>query len=197
MNFDFRRLSNTYFVMRHGRSLANEKEIIVSDPAKGVSGYGLTEQGKLDVAKSVNEAKENNILDASTIIISSDFTRATETANIAAKILGAKDAVLTPKLRERYFGQLEATHNSNYQMVWDEDVVDHTHTTNSVESVADVLARGLSLISELEEKYVSRNILLVSHGDTLQILQTAFKDTHPSKHRSLVHLKTAEIRALH
>jgi broad specificity phosphatase PhoE len=187
---------NEYFVIRHGKSLANEREIIVSDPKEGVVGYGLTEEGKLEVARTVNEAKENNILDASAIIISSDFIRARETANIAAEILGVKEVIQTPKLRERYFGQWEATHNSNYQKVWDDDVKDHTHTANDVESVADVLARGIALIKELEEKYSSQRILLVSHGDTLQILQTAFKQEHPSKHRSLDHLGTAEIRRL-
>jgi broad specificity phosphatase PhoE len=39
-------------------------------------------------------------------------------------------------------------------------------------------------------------VVLVSHGDVLQILQTAFEGLDPSKHRSIPHLPTAELRQL-
>ena len=189
-------LSNTYFVLRHGKSKANEEEIIVSDPEAGIAGYGLTAAGKDEVLASVKKAREENMLDESVVIVSSDFQRTKETAELAASVLHTKELIFTPKLRERYFGGWDRQHNSNYQRVWDEDARDHTHTVRGVESVADVLARAMSLIEDLEKKYSSRKILLVSHGDTLQILQTAFKAAHPSTHRSLDHLKTAEIRRL-
>jgi broad specificity phosphatase PhoE len=38
--------------------------------------------------------------------------------------------------------------------------------------------------------------VLVSHGDTLQILQAAFLRMSPTRHRSLPGLETAEIRRL-
>ncbi|GEM_PF-6369883 len=41
-----------------------------------------------------------------------------------------------------------------------------------------------------------KTILLVSHGDPLQILETAFKDISPALHRSLPHLQTGDVRAL-
>ncbi len=196
MTSELRELRNTYFVMRHGRSLANEQELIVSDFNDAALGYRLTEEGRAEVKKSAEYAKEQKFLDDSTVIVSSDFARARETAEIVASVLGVKDVALHAKLRERFFGEWEKTHNSNYQKVWDADNDDYTHKDRGVESVADVLERGISLVEELEEKYSRKNILLVSHGDTLQILQTAFEKVHPSRHRSLVHLRTAEIRLL-
>jgi hypothetical protein len=39
-------------------------------------------------------------------------------------------------------------------------------------------------------------VALVSHGDTLQILQAAFAGVAPNLHRSLPHLKNCEVRPL-
>jgi broad specificity phosphatase PhoE len=49
---------------------------------------------------------------------------------------------------------------------------------------------------DLERRYSGRAILLVSHGDPLQILQAGFLLIDPSGHRSLPPLETAEIRPL-
>jgi glucosyl-3-phosphoglycerate phosphatase len=59
-----------------------------------------------------------------------------------------------------------------------------------------VLDRATAFVVELERRYSGRDILLVSHGDTLQILQAGFLRIDPSRHRSLPDLATAEIRWL-
>lgn len=53
-----------------------------------------------------------------------------------------------------------------------------------------------AFIMDLERRHSGRDILLVSHGDTLQILRAGFLRMSPSQHRSLPELKTAEIRQL-
>ena len=103
---------------------------------------------------------------------------------------------MTPKLRERFFGAWEKQHNSNYQNVWADDILDGAHKHNDVESTREVLSRTTSLIRELENSYTGRTILLVSHGDALQILQTAFERVDSSCHRLVPHLETGEIRRL-
>ena len=45
-------------------------------------------------------------------------------------------------------------------------------------------------------RFADTTVLLVSHGDALQILQTAFHRMDASRHRQLDHLDTAEIRLL-
>jgi broad specificity phosphatase PhoE len=59
-----------------------------------------------------------------------------------------------------------------------------------------VLDRVTALVTDLERRYAGRDILLVSHGDTLQILQAGFLRMNPAAHRRLPHLGMAEIRAL-
>jgi broad specificity phosphatase PhoE len=68
---------------------------------------------------------------------------------------------------------------------------------SDVEPVAAVLDRATGFIADLERQHSGRDILLVSHGDTLQILQAGFLRIDPSRHRSLPHLATAEFRRLH
>jgi broad specificity phosphatase PhoE len=175
---------------------ANEEGIIVSDPAHGVLGYGLTNQGREEVRAAAMSAPEHGILDKETIIFFSDFSRTKETAEIVAEVLGVKKVTKTPKLRERFFGDWEKMPSTHYDKVWNDDKRDHTHKNNGVESVSEVLERVLSLINDIEEGYSGKKILLVSHGDTLQILQTAFENSSPSAHRMLLPLQTAEIRKL-
>lgn len=194
MNLDIHKLHNIYFVMRHGKSQANHEELIISTPERGVDGYGLTQEGEQQARASAQNRKSEDILDESTIFVSSDFSRAKETAEIAAEVLGANPPVITALLRERNFGHYEGTHNSNYKKAWEVDARNASHDDTGVEEVADVRARALSLLESLEEKYQGKNIVLVSHGDTLQILLTAFAEVEPHTHRELAHLQTAEIR---
>jgi broad specificity phosphatase PhoE len=189
-------LHNRYFIMRHGKSRANEEGVILSHPEIGTTDYGLVEEGIQQAKSSALEAKSNKVLDNTTVIVSSDFTRARETAEIAREILGADKIIITPLLRERSFGNWEGKPNKHYQDVWNDDRNDAHHKINNVESTAEVLTRTIALIKELEDKYHGRNMLLVSHGDALQILQTAFEKVSSSHHRSLKHLETAEIREL-
>jgi len=189
-------LKNRYFALRHGKSEANLLGIILSNPAEGVPKYGLTDEGKAQVRASAERALADGLLGAETIIISSDFKRAIETARITQEVLGAAPIQLTDRLRERSFGFHEGKSNERYQLVWNDDAKDPTHTVESVESVESVLERATSLILEQEEQFEGKTFLLVSHGDTLQILQTAFAGVSGAKHRSLPHLETAEIREL-
>jgi broad specificity phosphatase PhoE len=59
-----------------------------------------------------------------------------------------------------------------------------------------VLDRVTALVADLERRHAGRDILLVSHGDTLQILEAGFLRLDPSRHRRLSPLATAEIREL-
>lgn len=187
------KLKNHYFIIRHGESRANVKGIILSHPEAGTKAFGLTEKGKKQVEES---ASKNKVLDKSTIIYSSDFKRARETAEIARKVFKTKPVHLTKKLRERWFGGWERTHNSNYHKVWVDDKVNPEHKNMKVESASEVQARTTSLIIELEKEYSGKKILLVAHGDALQILITGFMKQCASSHRDIKHLEVAEIREL-
>src|SRR5512144_204952 len=100
-------LRNSYYALRHGRSVANDEELIVSHPDQGVPEYGLSEEGRRQVAESVAEAMRRGLLDENTLVVTSDFARARQSAGIAAELLGARTIIVTPRLRERFFGKWE------------------------------------------------------------------------------------------
>jgi probable phosphoglycerate mutase len=188
-------LRNSYFVLRHGQSQANVQSIIISDPEVGTISYGLTDTGRRQV-----EARLENLppsFDASLKIISSDFLRATETAAIISAGLAATGPVrYTEKLRERFFGELDGGADKRYAEVWELDSLDAQHSTFGVETTESVVKRTVSLVRELEAHYRGSVVLLVAHGDVLQLLQTAFEAISPTRHRQLPPLQVAEIRQL-
>jgi glucosyl-3-phosphoglycerate phosphatase len=184
-------LRNRYRGMRHGQSKANVKNVIVScidndDPGE----YGLTDAGREQVLIAV----AGSALPGDTLIYCSDFARALETARIVSTALGAADVTVTEALRERYFGDWEGTASDNYAAVWAADKTSPDHSESHVEPVNSVLARATEFVVTLEERYSGRDILLVSHGDTLQILQTGFSLMNPGRHRELPHFEPGEIR---
>ena len=188
------RLGNHYFAMRHGHSLANQQGIIVSRPENGCNGFGLSESGRTQVQTSLLQQDQ---LDGNTLIISSDFNRAFESAVIAAELLGCGgDVEIDRRLRERDFGELELGPDDAYADVWRQDALDADNCYRSGESANQVMMRVTGLIAELEQRQQGATFLLVSHGDALQILQTAFARREASAHRQLPHLQTAEIRRL-
>ncbi len=191
---EFDRLDNRYFAMRHGHSLANAQGIIVSHPENGCRGYGLSESGRSQVAQSLSRASG---LNAETLIICSDFKRARESADIACSMLACRTPVVTEqRLRERNFGSYELSADSGYEEVWQQDALDADSRRNGVESVNQVMQRVTLVVRDLERQYGEASILLVSHGDALQILQAAFARRDGSIHREQEHLHTAQIRRL-
>ena len=188
------RLANRYHVMRHGQSKANLRAVIVNRIETDASGdYGLTERGR----EQVRAAARGCSLPAGTLIFSSDFARAAQTAQIMRAHLGAPGVVTATALRERCFGRWEGSGTENYQAVWAADQAGAGHADDGVEQADAVLDRVTAIIVDLEREHAGRDILLVSHGDTLQILQAGFARMDPARHRRLPHLETAEIRRLH
>ena len=188
------RLANRYLAMRHGHSLANAQGIIVSHPGNGCAGFGLSELGRAQVKQSL---RREVLLGVETLIVCSDFKRARESAEIAHALLNCANPVsLEPGLRERHFGEFELSADTGYTDVWREDMANPDHCWRGVESANQVMRRVTAVIRELEGQYTGATLLLVSHGDALQILQTAFARRAASDHRELEHLQTAEIRQL-
>ena len=188
------RLANRFSVMRHAQSKANAGGIIVSRIEDDRQGdYGLTEHGRQQALAAAQICG----LPGDTVIYSSDFSRARQTAEIVRAHLGAPEVVIAEALRERCFGHWEGSVTGNYALVWAADETDPVHADGNVEPAAAVLDRTTALIVQLERRHCGRDILLISHGDTLQILQAGFLGVDPSRHRTLPHLATAEIRQLH
>ena len=179
--------------MRHGESLANRRGLIVSYPQNAILDYGLTAKG----AEQVMNAALATRLDTNAIIVSSDFLRARETAEIMKSVIGCdQEVIIDIELRERYFGNWEMTDHANYETVWQNDINNPGLSQEEVETVDRVLVRGLSVIERMESAFEGKSILLVGHGDVLQILLSHHHNINPRFHRSLSSIGNADIRSL-
>jgi broad specificity phosphatase PhoE len=180
---------------------------------------GLTERGRQEVQESSDAwiaAHGDTIRRAwqqgGLWIVSSPFSRSRETAEILVERLQhwhrqqapALVIRLEAELRERDFGRFEGQSPSGplYRRIWDQDATNPEGTPWGVESAAAVQRRGAALIARLELE-ASANpyqvTVLVSHGDTLKILQTSAQAQSAAAHQDASRVKpfhTGEMRAL-
>ncbi len=187
-------LKNRYAGLRHGQSEGNVQGVVVSDPKRGENGFGLTEEGRRQVERSVRDALERKIITGNVVVYTSDFLRAKETAEIAVSLIPGAILQYAGALRERSFGELEGERDTVYEGVWAQDFYDATHTKRGVESVASVADRMLRCISGIEKEWKDFTVLLVSHGDPLNILSAVWEGRCLETHRKLNPWQTAEVR---
>ncbi|HSV95995.1 MAG TPA: histidine phosphatase family protein [Spirochaetota bacterium] len=186
-------LVNEYYIMRHGQSEANIGRFICSSPGDGLESCGLTPEG-------VRQAREAALRDFSgvkdVVVYSSDFLRARQTAETVAECVKAERIIFTPLLRERFFGKYDRGDDTRYSEVWKADSGNPDNEAAGVESPAAVRKRALAAVRWCENDCSGKTILLVSHGDILQILFAAFLGLPPDRHREIAPIANAEIRRL-
>lgn len=193
MDLSVEDLKNRYYAFRHGESMANVEGIIVSDPEVGRQGYGLSEKGRLQVRSS---AEKLALLIQDAVLLSSDFLRAVETAEIVRSALGVDSLRLDARLRERFFGQWEGMHYLNYSAAWEKDEMNAELEVNGAESANAVRRRMEDVIVALESEFSDRNVVLVSHGDPLRLMQASFCGLEMEQNRTIPYYETAEFRRL-
>ncbi len=189
-------MNNKYYILRHGESEANRLNLIISSPENGITNYGLTENGRNQAAEAGRRLVENGFDSKNTVFFSSDFKRAYETAQIAAGAIDIELIYVTPALRERFFGIYEKQSSSNYELVWELDKNGREDHSTYVEPVYRIAERATALINNCEKWFTGKNIILVSHGDILQITLTVTAGKSPNQHREIEHLQNCELREL-
>ena len=132
-----------------------------------------------------------------TVMVSSLFKRAKQTAEIIHNVLECKEPLqIDEALNERSFGSCDLKNSSIVYETWKNDALDAVNTQHGIENVMSVLSRTSRLVKRLEETYTDKDIILVSHGDPLRILLTVFANVEPAQHASIRHFDNAEIRVL-
>lgn len=154
---------NTYFVMRHGRADNNVQDIVSSDRSASIH---LTEEGK-------EKAKESAVtLGPVDYIYASPFVRTRETAEIVAREFGiSSDAIIfDDRLAECNFGALSGKSIEEYHALFPDKMQRFTKGPAGGETYTDIRRRMMDFVSELENKYVGKKILIISHGTPLWLL---------------------------
>ncbi|MFO7629372.1 MAG: histidine phosphatase family protein [Prochlorococcaceae cyanobacterium] len=215
-----------YFGMRHGESMPSFEQRICSSMAAGIDPRnGLTARGREEslAASRAWIAEHGAAIQAAwqrgdLVILSSPFSRSRETAEIlvaslqswlaSAPIATSPTPALAIRieadLRERDFGQFEGLSPSGpiYRKIWDQDARNPSSSSEGVESAEAVQRRVAALIARLERQAAAnpgRISVLVSHGDTLKILQTSAQGQSAAAHQDpsqVTPFETGEIRAL-
>lgn len=214
------------FAMRHGESVPSSQQRICSSMTAGIDPRnGLTHQGRRESAAAgrawiaahgaeIRAAWQRGDL----LILSSPFSRSRETAEVLvatlqqwrrslAEVPGEAPALpirIEAALRERDFGRFEGQGPSGpiYRKIWDADARDPNASPGGVESASAVQRRVGALIARLEREARGRPgrlTVLVSHGDTLKILQTHAQGQSAAAHQNptlVAPFQTGEIREL-
>ena len=163
---------NRYWVMRHGEAEGNVLGLLDSGPKK----FHLTSKGKKEVECSVAQLKKSlaGRHERIDLIFSSDVTRAKETAEIAEGVLGIKKTAFDVRLREIRVGREYEGRSANIYDAHFSTYEDHFEKKLSGgESLRDVRARAWKFFKECEAKHKGKNILIVSHGDPIWVLEQA------------------------
>ncbi len=157
---NIKKSGNQYFVMRHGQTEGNLKQVWSLD-SNGKD--PLTEAGEQMVKDSAGNIKQKNI----DIIIASPFERTQETASIVAKTLGiAEENIVTDaRLGEwNVGGEFNGKYVEDFFKARNASTDRYKFKADDGESYMDVLKRSGEFMHEIEKKYSGKNILIISHG---------------------------------
>lgn len=193
------------WVLRHGESTANVEGRIISAPGpRALTEVGLTARGRDQARQAGRDALERGF-GAGTVIITSDFARARETAEEFAATLGAAAPRVEERLRERSFGAHEEGPTSAYETVWAADRVrrdpgDEVEHVSGVAARVDAALRAATVRADTPPhgpsppSPPSAPVVLVAHGDVLQIALAVGAGMDPHDHRDVPHLGNGELR---
>ncbi|MEK7579821.1 MAG: class I tRNA ligase family protein [Patescibacteria group bacterium] len=168
------RKPNKYFILRHGESQKNNfggKEI--NSTKLETDKYDLTERGTDQAGKVVGKLKKEKI----DLIFASPFLRTKRTAQIIGEELGI-EMKIDYRLKEMDHGSV-CEGRDYYACIPREEYPNTDFNTKfgmDGESRNEVRKRVLSFIRETGDQYEGKNILIVSHGDPLWLMEGMSKN---------------------
>jgi len=143
--------------IRHGKTEWNALGRI-----QGQTDIPLNDEGRAQ-ARALAERlhRDGDVWDA---VVSSDLSRARETAAVIAERLGLPLLDGDPRIRERSFGEIEGTTEPERLARWGPD---WRSAAAGQESDEAVRSRGMSFVNEWLRKRPDVRLLAVTHGSTL------------------------------
>ncbi|MDP3953816.1 MAG: class I tRNA ligase family protein [bacterium] len=190
---------NNLYTLRHGFSEKNGhshgEELTASRLEHDK--YNLTPEGIEQVEKTLSALKKKGGVDA---IYSSPFKRTKQSADIIAKAFGLK-VHIDERLKELDQGIVcEGKPRSECVLEYDSMGMDDKHGGDG-ETWHETRSRMFSAIKEIDSKHEGKNILFVSHGDPLWLLDAALlglSDKETIEQRDMLYhkqggLKDAEV----
>ena len=168
-------LKNKYFLLRHGETIhqAEKKNIIYlypdDDPPCALSKKGIEE------VHLAGEALKGKDID---LIFSSDILRTRQTAEIVAELINydLEKIVYDVRLRDVDWGIFGGKSKEEAWAYYNNDMIKKFELgVPQGESWNQCKARMVEVLEEIENNFVNKNILIVSHGDPLWLLEGYMK----------------------
>ena len=154
---------NKIFLLRHGEAENNIKNILSCFPEK--KQYNLTIKGKKQIETLAKELKNQKI----DIIFSSPILRTKETAEILSKKLGV-EIIFDKRLIELNLGQFNGGSYDKFIKIFAPEKLKEGSVELGVESGEQMEKRLKNFLKDLNKKYNNKNIIIISHGNPLQVL---------------------------
>lgn len=164
------------FLLRHGETEENAKHIL-----QGHMPGTLTQTGKEQAIKAVEQLRST----AFDVCLSSDLKRCVDTTAIILEYLGHDiPVVYTTLLRERDWGSITGVVVEKGAWI---------DMTDDVESMPAFRTRAKAFLNYVSSTYPDKNVLVVSHGLFLRVLQAVHKDVD---HKDITPMTNAEVRVM-
>ncbi|MEF3301783.1 histidine phosphatase family protein [Paenibacillus sp. GYB003] len=159
--------TTTFGLVRHGTTDWN-----LAGRLQGQNDIPLNEAGRWQ-ARAIGERIRKERWDA---VVSSDLSRAKETAELIADIAGIGPVRCDRRLRERTHGRLDGTTLEDRIAAWGADwrLLDH-----GVETDERMYARGIECIEQLARDYAGKRVLVVTHGAFIGVLLNRMLERMP------------------
>jgi len=193
-------LKNRYFFLRHGKNIHQTelKDIAYYWPDDNPP-CTLIEEGREGVKETAETLKDKQI----DLVFCSDILRCRETAKIVAEIIGFdQDKIIYDvRLRDWNWGDFGGKPKVEFWNFYNNDKMKAFDiSTPNGESWNECKERLIKVFNEIEEEFQNKNILIVSHGDSLWLLEGYIKNIDNQtllEKRKDIMLKTGEVREIY
>ena len=164
-------MENRYFILRHGETIYQTKKKGFAYPQPdNKTRVKLTGKSEKKIKKLAKKIKKEKI----DLIYSSDIFRVVQTAEIVAKELKL-NVNFDKRLRDVNLGIYHGKTKAEFYKDFPDPKKRFARKPKGGESWNDVKKRMVSFIKEIDKRHKNKNILIVSHGDPLWILEGAIK----------------------
>jgi len=176
---------NRYYLVRHTECISNVKRISSYSWEKNDF---LTENGVKQAKKLADRLKKYKM----DLVFCSPFRRTKETLKLINKKLkiSQKNIFFDERLVENNFGIADNKHYDEFHKLFSSEEKYFETLVPSGENYADVRKRTSNFLSEIESKYSNKNILVISHGFPLRMIELVARNL--TKEECIVQLKNSQ-----
>ncbi len=181
--------SNNFFLVRHGEAEHNLKNILAMGDYEKKNPSHLTKKGIKQIESLAKKLKTKKI----DLIFSSPYARTLETSEIISKTTGAK-IHKDDRLKDIDTGVFNGQKIEEYIKFHGQGPEKFSIVPQGGESKIEVRRRIVEAFREINSKYKGKNIVIVSHGDPLWLLDAALNSRSEKETFEYKYIQPGELR---